>query len=162
MEKSTSGLQSTANKIIYNHCILTSVHERYLHAYIMQINKLAYQTTPKHSTIWYQSNGGDAFSLCFVTDRFFQTQCHTHTRPFNGPFPGLPGWAGTRKVKPIWISLKQETVSGSGICWATRKSAPRSRQITTPTPHHSVLLQAGMPFPPPNQQRQSTEGIQAE
>jgi len=40
---------------------------------------------------------------------------HTHTHPFNGPFPWLPGWAGTRKVKPIWISLKQETVSGSGI-----------------------------------------------
>ena len=37
-----------------------------------------------------------------------------HTHPFNGPFSGLPGWAGTRKVKPIWILLKQETVSGSG------------------------------------------------
>jgi len=24
--------------------------------------------------------------------------------------PGLPWWAGTRKVKPIWILLKQETV----------------------------------------------------
>jgi len=23
--------------------------------------------------------------------------------PFNGPFPGLPRWPGTRKVKPIWI-----------------------------------------------------------
>jgi len=32
-------------------------------------------------------------------------------------FPGLPKWAGTRKVKPIWILLKQETVSGSGISW---------------------------------------------
>jgi len=29
--------------------------------------------------------------------------------------PGLPGWAGTRKVKPIWILLDQETVSGSSI-----------------------------------------------
>jgi len=28
---------------------------------------------------------------------------------------GLPGCAGTRKVKPIWILLKQDTVSGSGI-----------------------------------------------
>jgi len=27
--------------------------------------------------------------------------------------PRLPGWAGTRMVKPIWISLKQETVSDS-------------------------------------------------
>ena len=51
--------------------------------------------------------------------------------------PGLPGWAGTRKVKLIWILLKQETVSGSGISWAICKSAPCSRQITTPVPHHS-------------------------
>jgi len=69
-----------------------------------------------------------------------------HTRPIalpephtHGPFPGLPRSAGTRKVKPIWILLKQETVSGSGISWAICKSAPRSRQITTPAPHHSVL-----------------------
>jgi len=53
--------------------------------------------------------------------------------------PGLPRWAGTRKVKPIWILLKQETVSGSGISWAICKSAHHSRQITTPTPHHSVF-----------------------
>jgi len=46
-------------------------------------------------------------------------------------FPGLPGWAGTRKVKPIWILVKQETVSGSGISWAICKYAPHSRQITT-------------------------------
>ena len=43
-----------------------------------------------------------------------------------------------------------------------RKSAPRSRLITTPAPHHSVFLQAGCPSCHPtndnNQQRQSTEG----
>jgi len=37
------------------------------------------------------------------------------------------------------------------------KSAPRSRQITTPAPYHSVFT-GRMPFLPPNQQRQSTEG----
>ena len=82
---------------------------------------------------------------------------HGYTHPFNGPFPGLPRWAGTREVKPIWIFLKQETVSGSGISWAICKPAPRSRQITTPAPHHSVF-KGQMPFLPPNQQRQSTEG----
>ena len=56
-------------------------------------------------------------------------------------FPGIPGWARTRKVKPMWILLKQETVSGSGISWDICKSAPRGRQITTPAPHHSVFLQ---------------------
>ena len=51
----------------------------------------------------------------------------------------------------------QETASGSGISWAICKSAPRSRQITTPAPHHSVFT-GRMPFLPPNQQCQSTEG----
>ena len=69
---------------------------------------------------------------------------HTHTH-LTALCPGLPRWAGTRKVKPIWISLKHETMSGSGIRWAICKSAPRSRQITTPAPHRSVFLQAGCP-----------------
>ena len=60
---------------------------------------------------------------------------NTHTR-LTALFPGLPRWAGTRKVKPIWILLKQKTVSGSGISWAICKSARRSRQTTTPAPHH--------------------------
>ena len=87
----------------------------------------------------------------------YQNADCTHTHPFNGLFLRLPGWAGTRKVKPIWILLKQETVSGSGISWAICKCAPRSRQITTPAPHHSVFFTGRMPFLPPNQQRQSTE-----
>ena len=63
---------------------------------------------------------------------------HTHTR-LTALCPRLPGWAGTRKVKPIWISPKQETVSGSGISWAICKSASRSS-----TPPLS-FLQAGCP-----------------
>ena len=79
--------------------------------------------------------------------KFYETnKILTHTR-LMALFPGLPRWAGTRKVKPIWILLKQETVSGSCISWAVCKSAPRSRQITMPAPHHSVFLQ-GMPFMP--------------
>ena len=64
--------------------------------------------------------------------------------------PGPPRWAGTRKAKPIWILLKQETVSGSGISWNICKSAPRSRQITMPEPNRSVFLQAGCPSCRPN------------
>ena len=62
----------------------------------------------------------------------------THTR-LMAVCPGLPGWAGARKVKPIWTLLKQETVSGSGIHWDICKSAPCSRQITMPAPHCSVF-----------------------
>jgi len=69
-----------------------------------------------------------------------RAQMHGHyNNHLTASFPGQPGWAGTRKVKPIWILLEQETVSGSGISWATCKSAPRSRQITTSVPHHSVF-----------------------
>ena len=73
---------------------------------------------------------------------------HTHTHPFNGPFSGT---TQVGRYHAIWISLKQETVSGSGISWAICKSAPRSRQTTTPAPHHSVFT-GRMPFLPPNQQ----------
>jgi len=62
---------------------------------------------------------------------------HTHLTAL---CPGLPWWAATRKVKPIWILLKQETVGGSGISWAICMSAPRSRQTTTPAPHHSYVF----------------------
>ena len=59
---------------------------------------------------------------------------HTHTPvqwSFVRDYPG--------ELEPIWILLKQETLSGSGISWAICKSAPRSRQITMPTPQHSVF-----------------------
>jgi len=82
---------------------------------------------------------------------------HTHTHRLMALCPVLPGWAGTRKAKPIWILLKQETVSGSGIIWTICKSAPRSREITMPTPHHSGFYRPE-PFLLPNQQPQSTEG----
>jgi len=73
------------------------------------------------------------------------TNIHTHTHPFNGLLSRTT-WAGTRKVKPICIFLKQETESGSGISWAICKSASRSRQITTPAPTGTTqFLQAGCP-----------------
>ena len=61
---------------------------------------------------------------------------HTHLTALFWDYPGKPY---TRKVKPVWILLKQETVSGSGMSWDICKSATRSRQITMPAPHHSVF-----------------------
>ena len=67
-------------------------------------------------------------------------RCGSHNiHPFNGPLSGTTRVSRYQKGKTIWILLKQETVSGSGISWATCKTAPRSRQITTPAPHHSVF-----------------------
>ena len=129
--------------------------------------------------------------LNFSMQNLHPSNTHTHTR-LTALFPGLPGWASTRKVQSTWILLKQETVGGSGISWAICKSAPRFRRITTPAPHHSVFYRPDalpaaqptaskhwsahqtlrlfstlmfftgrMPFLPPNQQHQSTEGTQS-
>ena len=76
-------------------------------------------------------------------------------------FPGLSRRAGTRKVKPIWILLEQETVSSSGISWAICKSAPCSRQTTTPAPHHSVFLQAGCPSCRPTNSVKALKALKA-
>jgi len=73
-------------------------------------------------------------NLYFTTNG--RSHTHTHTR-LTALCLGLPGWAGTRKEKPVWILLKQDTVSGSGSRWAICKSAPRSSHITTPARHHS-------------------------
>ena len=99
--------------------------------------------------------GGRKINHDLVAHSLSYTYTHTYTR-LMALCLGLARWAGTRKIKPIWILLKQETVSGSGIIWAVCKSASCSGQIM-PAPHHSVFT-GRMPFLPPNQQRQSTEG----
>ena len=80
---------------------------------------------------------------CHTLFYFIRVHAHTHTNNTHTHLmalcSGLPGWAGTRKVKPVWILLKKETVSGGGISWAICKCAPRSRQITMPAPHQSVF-----------------------
>jgi len=109
--------------------------------------------TPHQSLNFYRP---DALPDAQLTVSKHRMQWLINTQPINGAFPGLPRWSRTRKVKPIWISLKQETVSGSGISWAICKSAPCSRQ---PCQHPTTQFFTGwMPFLSPNQQRQSTEG----
>ena len=96
-------------------------------------------TASKHWRQLFRSYCGQCFVWLVLTPMMSWGHTHTHTR-LTALFPGLPGWVSTRKVKPIWILLKQETVSGSGISWAICKSASRSRQITMPAPHHSKFF----------------------
>jgi len=62
-----------------------------------------------------------------ATDAFWlmYTHTHTHTR-LTALCPGLPGWAGTRKVKPIWIywSKKQWVAVASAGPYASLHLAP--------------------------------------
>ena len=102
-------------------------------------------TVPLYSSFWPYPGNAELVMARYIESyqisrywRHIITAEHTHTR-LKALCLGLPGWASTRKVKPIWILLKQETVSGSGISWDICKSAHRCRQITMPAPHHSVF-----------------------
>ena len=98
-----------------------------------------------------------------VATRLRELTCHmgSHSvtcHPAEVTLPPLPPTeAGTRLSDPGGMQGWVDLVSGSGISWAICKSAPRSMQITTPAPHHSVST-GRVPFLPPNQQRQNTEG----
>jgi len=80
--------------------------------------------------------------------------------PFYGPpwiLSGTTQVSQYQKGKTSRDSVEQEIVSGSGISWAICKYAPWPRKITLPASHHSVFT-GRMPFLPPNQQCQNTEG----
>ena len=78
---------------------------------------------------------------------------------FNGLFSRTTWVTSTRKVNHSGFYWSKRWWGGSSISWTICKSfAPHSRQITMPVPQHSVFT-GRMPFLPPNQQRQSTEGI---
>ena len=65
------------------------------------------------------------------------THTHKHTHQHNGPLSGTSTVSRYQKGKTNLDFTEAREVSGSGISWAICKSAPRSRQITMPVPHHS-------------------------
>ena len=83
-------------------------------------------------------NSSSSLPLCFDLIKISQT-FYLHTHPFNGPFSRTTRVSRYQKGKTDLDLLKHETVSGSGISWAICKSAPSSREITMPAPHHSVF-----------------------
>jgi len=81
---------------------------------------------------------------------------------FNGLFSGKT-WLNRNQQGKASLDLNGARDNGVlgciGISWTVcEQSAPCSRQVTTPTPHHSIFTYQ-MLFLTPNQQRQSTEGI---
>ena len=68
-----------------------------------------------------------------------QAKVYTHTHPFNGPFSRTTRVGRYQKGKTNLDFTEARDSEWQwhqlGIC----KSAPRSRQITTPAPHHSVF-----------------------
>ena len=128
-----SHYNSNGRFLCYAYCIMTPCYLSLL--YYSHINpRRAHSVDSRPADCSSLQNSGRRSSI--LASHAWSME-HTHSR-LTAFCPGLPGWAGTRKVKPIWIFLKQEIVSSSGISWAICKSALRSRQTTTPAPHHSV------------------------
>ena len=49
---------------------------------------------------------GSWAEIFLLLPMFMLIKCYTHNH-LTASFPEQPGWAGTRKVKPIWILLEQ-------------------------------------------------------
>ena len=118
--------------------------ERFLHCFLLLLIEKGASS----------SSSVNKISACIISTSAHNT--HTHTR-FMAFCPQLPRWTSNRKVNPICILLKQEMVSDNGISWAVCKSAPCSRQRTTPVPHQWVFFTSRKPFLPLNQQWRSTK-----
>ena len=91
------------------------------------------------------------------------THAHTHTR-LTALCPGLPGLAGTRKVK---TNLDFTEARDSEWQWHQLGHMQVCTSLQTDNhastaPHRSGFFTGRMPFLPPNQQRQSTEGSPTE
>ena len=87
-----------------------------------------------------------------VTAVFLKDHTHTHDR-FTALFPGPPGWAGARRE--LLDFMVQGKISRDGH--TVQLGATPSGLIRTRL-HHPTFFTSWMPFLPPNQRCQSTEG----
>ena len=93
------------------------------------------------------------------TENAIQKHTHTHTHPFNGPFSRTTRVSRYQKGK---INLDFTEARDSEWQWhqLSRMQVSTSLQTDnhTSTPPLCCFFTGRMPFLPPNQQRQSTEG----
>jgi len=77
-----------------------------------------------------------------LRDYQLYTKVQLLLHPFNGLFSRTT-WVSQYQKSKTSLDLNEARDDGvlecSGISWSICKYAPRSRQITTPTPHHSVF-----------------------
>jgi len=82
--------------------------------------------------------------------------------PFSGPLSRTTWVSRYQRGKTslhLYEARDDKVLGCSGISWTIcKQSAPRSRQISTPTPYHSNFTGCLLLLTP-NQQSQSTEGV---
>ena len=116
-EESTSGRDSPQRPL------LSSTDRMWMWCAVLPIISLL------HAHVIFKMHGNNSF----------QVAVHTHTQPFNGPFSRTTRVGRYQKGKTNLDFTEARDSEWQwhqlGIC----KSAPHSRQITTPAPHHSVF-----------------------
>jgi len=80
---------------------------------------------------------------------------HQHHNRFTALFPGPPGWAGARRELLDFMVQAKINRGRHTDHLAGRHSIQTNQCRPPPSPH---IFTGRMPFLPPNQQRQSTEG----
>ena len=97
-----------------------------------------------------------SYTTCRIVEGIDQCEtCDTATlHPFNGLFSRTTWVSRYQKGKnALDLNEARDDGDGGGISWTIGKqSVPRSRQITTPTPHHSIFT-GGMFFVTPNRRK---------
>ena len=90
---------------------------------------------------WLPQTGGSAPLICLGSHKHSQKNWRQTDRyPFDSLFPKAT-WVSQHQKGETILDFKEawDDGGGSGISWTTHKSyASRSRQITTPAPHHSI------------------------
>ena len=89
--------------------------------------------------------------------RLQNPKCSRSTHSFNGPFSGTTHVSRYQKGKTNRDFTEARDSEWQWHQLGHMQVCTCSRQTTTPAPHHSVFT-GRMPFLPPNQQCQSTEG----
>ena len=102
----------------------------------------SYRLTGQQKIVYHKTLHQSVEQACLQKGSVFNVKSvkipYTCTHPLNGPFSGTTRVSQCQKGKTN-LNFTGARVSGSGISWAICKSAPRSKQITTPAPHHSVF-----------------------
>ena len=111
----------------------------------------------------------DCFAYSFIKDRncfllihsdyikyFFKSKScfHYHNR-FTALFSGPPGWAGARR-EPLDFMVQGKINRGRHTDHPAGRHSIQNNQC--PPPSSPMIFTGRMPFLPPSQQRQSTEG----
>ena len=117
----------------------------------------AYRVVVSDAVLFEERNGDVTAPCCRVARAAQEHYNHTHTHPFNGPLSGTTRVSRYQKGK---TSLDFTVARDSERQWLQlghMQVCTLLQTDTTPAPHHSVFT-GRMPFLPPNQQCQSTEG----